>query len=111
LMHPQLVGGAWVGFDDPRVTFRSDYWGQGAHNALYVVGDFYRTALRQGMLNPNERIPTPTPPEPQWRYADFAESSGHWAKDLLNRATESVGTWWASVQEGLQQDDAPAVEE
>ncbi|HEX7070793.1 MAG TPA: penicillin-binding transpeptidase domain-containing protein, partial [Rhodothermales bacterium] len=44
LMHPQLVTGAWVGFSSPAVTFRSSYWGQGAHNALYVVGDFYRDA-------------------------------------------------------------------
>ena len=56
LMHPHLVGGAWVGFNDPRVTFRSDYWGQGGHNALYVVGDFYRQALRQGELDPRPRL-------------------------------------------------------
>ena len=30
LMPPQLVGGAWVGFNDNRITLRSDYWGQGA---------------------------------------------------------------------------------
>ncbi|MBN9697584.1 MAG: transglycosylase domain-containing protein, partial [Zoogloea sp.] len=34
LMHPQLVGGAWVGFNDNRITLRSDYWGQGARSAL-----------------------------------------------------------------------------
>ena len=51
LMHPQLVGGAWVGFNDPRVTIRSNYWGQGAHNALYVVGDFYRQALNSGAIS------------------------------------------------------------
>jgi membrane peptidoglycan carboxypeptidase len=28
LMHPQLVAGAWVGFDDGSVTLRSDYWAQ-----------------------------------------------------------------------------------
>jgi penicillin-binding protein 1A len=44
LMHPGLVSGAWVGFNDARVTMRSSYWGQGAHNALYVVGDFFRQA-------------------------------------------------------------------
>ena len=32
LMHPQLVAGAWVGFNDGRVTLRSDYRGQGAHS-------------------------------------------------------------------------------
>ena len=47
LMHPALVAGAWVGFNDGRIAFRSNYWGQGAHNALNVVGDFYRRLLRQ----------------------------------------------------------------
>ena len=41
LMHPQLVTGAWVGFNDQRVTFRSNFWGQGAHNALFLVGDYF----------------------------------------------------------------------
>jgi len=45
-MHPQLVTGAWVGFNDRRIAFRSNWWGQGAHNALLVVGDFLRLALK-----------------------------------------------------------------
>ncbi len=44
LLHPRLVAGAWVGFRSPKVTFRSQYWGQGAHNALHVVGNFYQHA-------------------------------------------------------------------
>ena len=46
-MHPDVVAGAWVGFDDPRVTFRSAYWEQGGHNALRVVGGFLQTAEQQ----------------------------------------------------------------
>ena len=42
LMHPDLVVGSWVGFNDRRIAFRSAYWGQGAHNALYLTGDFLR---------------------------------------------------------------------
>ncbi len=42
LMHPDLVTGAWVGFNDRRITFRSNFWGQGAHNALFLVGDYFR---------------------------------------------------------------------
>jgi penicillin-binding protein 1A len=42
LMHPELVSGAWVGFDDQRVTFRTGWWGQGAHSALFLVGDYYQ---------------------------------------------------------------------
>ncbi len=47
LMHPDLVAGAWVGFNDQQVVFRSNYWGQGAHNALYLVGDFFQHAQRR----------------------------------------------------------------
>ncbi len=50
LMHPRLVAGAWVGFNDPRVTMRSNYWGQGAHNALLVVGDFFQQALASRLI-------------------------------------------------------------
>lgn len=58
LMHPQLVSGAWVGFNDPRVTMRSDHWGQGAHNALHVVGDFTSQALAGGRLDASAQFPT-----------------------------------------------------
>ncbi|VWB95492.1 penicillin-binding protein 1A [Burkholderia lata] len=52
LMHPQLVAGAWVGFDDGSVTLRSDYWGAGAHSALPIVGTFYDAALRARAIDP-----------------------------------------------------------
>ena len=39
-MHPDLVVGSWVGFNDRQVTFRSSYWGQGAHTGMLVVGEF-----------------------------------------------------------------------
>ena len=58
LMHPELVTGAWVGFNDPRVMLRSDYWGQGAHNALHVVGDFMQHALGEHVLDANAEFPT-----------------------------------------------------
>lgn len=44
LMHPDLVVGAWVGFNDQRIRFKSNYWGQGGNNALLLVGDFMRQA-------------------------------------------------------------------
>ncbi len=46
LVHPDLVTGAWVGFNDRRVTFRSNFWGQGAHNALFLVGDYYQRIMQ-----------------------------------------------------------------
>ena len=42
LMHPDLVTGAWVGFNDRRIAFKSTFWGQGAHNALFLVGSYLR---------------------------------------------------------------------
>ncbi|KVN22113.1 penicillin-binding protein [Burkholderia stagnalis] len=56
LMHPQLVAGAWVGFDDGQVTLRSDYWGQGAHSALPIVGTFYDAALRARVIDPRAQL-------------------------------------------------------
>ncbi|MFJ4292846.1 penicillin-binding protein 1A [Cupriavidus sp. NPDC089707] len=55
LMHPQLVAGAWVGFDDGRVTL-GDYWGQGARSALPMVGAFYDMALRARVVDPEARF-------------------------------------------------------
>ncbi len=63
LMHPQLVVGAWIGFNDQRVTMRSNYWGQGGHNAVMVVGDFFRDALRQRQVD--ARVQFPRPPRPR----------------------------------------------
>jgi penicillin-binding protein 1A len=51
LMHPELVSGAWMGFDDQRVTFRTGWWGQGAHSALFVVGDFYRNIAKSDSVS------------------------------------------------------------
>ncbi|WP_236572524.1 penicillin-binding protein 1A [Burkholderia sp. 8Y] len=62
LMHPQLVAGAWVGFNDSRVTLRSDYWGQGAHSALPMVGDFVQRALRSRLIDSRARFDMQAPP-------------------------------------------------
>ena len=62
LMHPNLVAGAWVGFNDNRVTMRSSYWGQGGHNALLLVGDFFRSALDAGKLDAAALFPGGQPP-------------------------------------------------
>ncbi|WP_374694192.1 penicillin-binding protein 1A [Janthinobacterium sp. J1-1] len=67
MMHPQLVGGAWVGFNDARVTMRSNYWGQGGHNAVLVVGDFFKTALDTGKLARDAIFAGGKPPPPARR--------------------------------------------
>jgi penicillin-binding protein 1A len=62
LMHPQLVAGAWVGFDDARVTLGNDYWGEGAHSALPMVGAFYDMALRARVIDPRAQLGPETRP-------------------------------------------------
>ncbi|WP_239482950.1 transglycosylase domain-containing protein [Paraburkholderia sp. C35] len=62
LMNPQLVAGAWVGFNDSRVTLRSDYWGQGAHSALPIVGDFFQRSLRSRLIDPRAKFAEEPPP-------------------------------------------------
>ena len=69
LMHPNLVAGAWVGFNDNRVAMRSSYWGQGGHNALLLVGDFMRSAFDSGKLDPNALLPGGRAPQPR-RYQE-----------------------------------------
>ena len=63
LMHPNLVAGAWVGFNDARVTMRSNYWGQGGHNAIYIVGDFFRDALNTKLIDVKAQFPKPDRPQ------------------------------------------------
>ena len=67
-INPGLVAGAWVGFNDQRITIRSSYWGQGAHNALRIVGDFLRQGQRSKLLALEEMFPVvirDKPPEPE----------------------------------------------
>lgn len=73
LMHPQLVAGAWAGFNDARITLRSDYWGQGARSALPMVGDFTSRALRSKDID---------------RHARFAQPE--------------TSQWWANLKEGVR---------
>jgi penicillin-binding protein 1A len=76
LMHPNLVAGAWVGFNDSRVAMRSDYWGQGGHNAVLVVGDFFKDTLKSKLINVKAQFPKPKRPPPLMVQAD------DWLKQL-----------------------------
>jgi penicillin-binding protein 1A len=65
LMHPQLVAGAWVGFNDNTVTM-GESWGQGARSALPMVGDFFVQALRLRAADPRVEFDIPRPrPKPR----------------------------------------------
>ncbi len=43
---------------------RSNYWGQGGHNAVLVVGDFFKTALDTGKIARDAIFPGGKPPPP-----------------------------------------------
>ena len=58
MMHPQLVAGAWVGFNDNRITM-GDSWGQGARSALPMVGEFFQRALATRVIDAQARFDAP----------------------------------------------------
>jgi len=96
LMHPQLVTGAWAGFNDGRITLRSDYWGQGARSALPMVGDFTNRVLGTRRIDAQARFAEP-------------EHSDWWG-NLVDGLRERIQGWWGSTpeDEGAVQDHAPS---
>ncbi|WCM90439.1 penicillin-binding protein 1A [Acidovorax sp. NCPPB 3576] len=85
LMHPQLVAGAWAGFNDGRITLRSDYWGQGAHSALPMVGEVFQQALRTKVIDTRERF---IDEEEKGGWMDNAVGGMRtWVYDLFGRRT------------------------
>jgi penicillin-binding protein 1A len=58
LMHPQLVAGAWVGFDDSRLRM-GDSWGPGASSALPMVAEFFQMALGTRSIDPDASFGRP----------------------------------------------------
>ena len=94
LMHPQLVAGAWVGFNDNRVTM-ADSWGQGARSALPVVGDFFQQTLRARWIDPRVEfaIPRPRylpPPPAQPRPQRPQDALGGIINDLFGRLVRQL---------------------
>ena len=72
LMHRQLVAGAWVGFNDQRVTM-ADSWGPGARSALPIVGDFFGQAVRSRWIDSRLEFDIPRP-RPRPREKDPVEA-------------------------------------
>ena len=87
LMHPQIVAGAWVGFNDGRITLRSDYWGQGAHSALPIVGQVVQQAMRTKIVDANVRF---VDEEEHSVIGDAIGSVRNWVVDLFGRSTEQI---------------------
>ena len=77
LMSPRLVVGAWVGFNDPRVTLRSAYWGQGGHNALRIVGSFMQQGQKAKLIDTKASFPhvVRDPPQPPLEAASSPEEA------------------------------------
>jgi penicillin-binding protein 1A len=74
LMHRRLVAGSWVGFNDSRVTMRSNHWGEGRHNALLVVGDFFQQTLSARLIDSSAEFPFERPHDSFWEpYLDTAK--------------------------------------
>ena len=91
LMHPQIVVGAWAGFNDSRVTIKSDQWGQGSRSALPMVGDFMHRALNSPLLNAK---------------ASFVEpKSQHWWGDLVERLRDKMQAWGSSSPDAQSQNN------
>jgi penicillin-binding protein 1A len=93
LMHPQIVAGAWAGFNDARITLKSDQWGQGSRSALPMVGDFMSRAMRSPLLNAKARFTEP--------------NTSHWWSDLVGRLRDKVQEWSGPADEGNDPRTAP----
>ncbi len=94
LVHPDLVMASWIGFSRPALTFRSSYWGQGSHNALYVVGNFVKAIdLPQASFEAPPGYVAPAPSLPM-QNADYYSSPEY--LDSLQRVGDSLaGDRWA----------------
>jgi penicillin-binding protein 1A len=90
LMHPQLVAGAWVGFNDNKVTMGD--WGQGARSALPIVGDFFTQSLRVRAIDARAEFdiprPRPRPREPE--PGQGRDPVGEIVNDLLGRLFKMI---------------------
>jgi penicillin-binding protein 1A len=62
---------------------RSDHWGQGGHNALLLVGDFFRDTLKTRRIDTKARFPQPERPPPLMVTAPLEE----W----IEQAQETMG--------------------
>ena len=81
LMSPNLVAGAWAGFNDNRVTM-GDSWGQGAHSALPMVGEVFQQAMKVKLVDPSLRFGAP-PTDPAG--ADALGRMNDWFRNLFEQ--------------------------
>ncbi len=89
MMHPELVGGAWVGYNDNRIPMGS--WGQGARSALPIVGDVFQQALRQRWIDARVEFDIPRP------RARPPESPRERRDNPLDRIFDKLRSIWRSL--------------
>jgi penicillin-binding protein 1A len=106
LMHPQLVAGSWVGFNDSRITMRSNYWGEGGHNAVLLVGDFFQHAFDARLIDATAHFPYPRPRDSI--LDPYLDAAKDWVGDILR------GLFGETAKPSQRRDlprEAPRVEE
>jgi penicillin-binding protein 1A len=91
LIHPRLVAGAWVGFNDARVSMRNNYWGEGAHTALPVVGDFFQQIVAARLIDSAAEFPFARPSE-----------------SILEPMIDAARGWFGGILDGIFGSSSPA---
>jgi penicillin-binding protein 1A len=88
MMHPQLVAGVRVGFNEKRDM---GAWGTGARSALPIVGDVFQEALRNRWIDPRAEfgMPQRAAMTPYERMRD-AEQAWPAARGALDGLRETV---------------------
>lgn len=84
MMHPELVVGAWAGFNDGRISLRNDHWGQGARSALPMVGDLTARALRARVIDNRAKFTAP--------------EENRWWSGLGEALRTRWDSWWAPAK-------------
>lgn len=81
---PKLVIGTWVGADDPRISFRSTYLGQGSNTALPITAYFLEQVNKDKAYREISKARFPPLPSPLSHRlnCDLYELSEHLLKDI-----------------------------
>ncbi|MEY2829328.1 MAG: hypothetical protein RIQ33_1186 [Bacteroidota bacterium] len=85
---PQLVGGVWVGCDDPFLHFHNMAYGQGAAAALPILGNFLKKAYADKSLKLNNEASFPEPEHELTIEMDCANYKGNGS----TKPSEAEGT-------------------
>jgi penicillin-binding protein 1A len=87
MIHPQLVAGARVGFNEKHNM--GSTWGTGARAALPMVGEVFQKALRNHWIDPRASFGTAQLPL-HLKYDPKADRRPEWVRESLNGVREKV---------------------